>query len=74
MMTLISLVPWLSILMLIPLSASAAQILEESNRAMCSENKMEMIGDDWKTKLLGSTNYIQVEPRCPAGGTYSLAK
>ncbi len=37
-----------------------------------TENRMELIGDDWKTKLLGSTNYIEVEPTCPAGGTYSV--
>ena len=37
-----------------------------------TENKMELIGDDWKTKLIGSENYIQVEPHCPAGGTYAV--
>ncbi len=37
-----------------------------------TENKMEMIGDDWKTKLLGSTNYIKKEPVCPSGGTYTV--
>ena len=37
-----------------------------------TENKMELIGDDWKTKLLGSENYIEVEPHCPAGGTYAV--
>ena len=37
-----------------------------------TENRMELIGDDWKTKLIGSENYIKKEPACPAGGTYSV--
>jgi prepilin-type N-terminal cleavage/methylation domain-containing protein len=37
-----------------------------------TENKMEMIGDDWKTKLVGAANYIKVEPTCPCGGTYTV--
>ena len=37
-----------------------------------TENKMELIGDDWKEKLIGSDNYIKVEPKCPSGGTYKV--
>ena len=37
-----------------------------------TENRMEMIGHDWKEKLLGSENYIKVEPKCPGGGTYTV--
>ena len=38
-----------------------------------TENGMEMIGNDWKIKLLGSDNYIKVEPVCPLGGTYTVS-
>ena len=48
------------------------KLIETSAENWRTENKMELIGDDWKTKLLGSTNYIEVEPHCPAGGTYSV--
>lgn len=37
-----------------------------------TENKMALIGDDWKVKLVGSENYIKVEPKCPSGGTYTV--
>jgi len=37
-----------------------------------TENHMDMIGDDWKEKLLGPANYIKVEPTCPNGGTYTV--
>jgi len=37
-----------------------------------TENKMELIGDDWKTKLVGLDNYIKSEPACPSGGTYTV--
>ena len=37
-----------------------------------TENKMDLIGDDWKEKLIGSANYIKVEPKCPSGGTYTV--
>ena len=48
------------------------KLIETSAENWRTENKMELIGDDWKTKLLGSENYIEVEPHCPAGGTYSV--
>ena len=48
------------------------KLIETSAENWRTENRMELIGDDWKTKLLGSTNYIEVEPRCPAGGTYAV--
>ena len=48
------------------------KLIETSAENWRTENKMELIGDDWKTKLLGSTNYIEIEPKCPAGGTYSV--
>ena len=35
-------------------------------------HNMALIGDDWKTKLIGSGNYIKVEPSCPASGTYTV--
>ena len=37
-----------------------------------TENHMDMIGDNWKEKLLGPANYIKVEPTCPCGGTYTV--
>ncbi len=37
-----------------------------------TENHMDLIGDDWKDKLLGSANYIKQEPTCPCGGTYTV--
>ena len=37
-----------------------------------TENKMALIGDDWKEKLIGSASYIKVEPKCPSGGTYTV--
>ena len=37
-----------------------------------TENHMDMIGTDWKIKLVGSENYIKIEPICPAGGTYTV--
>lgn len=37
-----------------------------------TENKMDLIGDDWKEKLLGPTSYIKVEPKCPSGGSYTV--
>ena len=38
-----------------------------------TENHMDMIGDDWKEKLLGPANYIKKEPTCPCGGTYTVS-
>ena len=37
-----------------------------------TENHMELIGTDWKVKLLGPDNYIKTEPHCPSGGTYTV--
>ena len=37
-----------------------------------TENHMELIGDNWKEKLLGPANYIKKEPVCPSGGTYAV--
>ena len=37
-----------------------------------TENHMELIGTDWKVKLLGANNYIKTEPQCPSGGTYTV--
>jgi prepilin-type N-terminal cleavage/methylation domain-containing protein len=37
-----------------------------------TENGMAMIGDDWKTKLIGTENYITREPKCPLGGIYTV--
>lgn len=37
-----------------------------------TENGMAMIGDDWKTKLVGDANYITREPACPLGGIYTV--
>lgn len=37
-----------------------------------TENGMAMIGDDWKTKLIGPENYITREPSCPLGGVYTV--
>ncbi len=37
-----------------------------------TENHMAMIGDNWKTELVGPANYIKVEPTCPCGGTYTV--
>ena len=37
-----------------------------------TENGMDMIGDDWKEKLVGAENYIKREPSCPLGGTYTV--
>ena len=48
------------------------KLIETSAENWRTENRMELIGDDWKTKLLGSTNYIEVEPHCPSGGTYAV--
>ena len=33
---------------------------------------MELIGDNWKTELVGPANYIKTEPLCPCGGTYTV--
>lgn len=38
-----------------------------------TENHMDMIGDDWKEKLLGPANYIKQEPICPCGGVYTVS-
>lgn len=38
-----------------------------------TENKMALIGDDWKEKLVGSANYIKQEPTCPCGGAYTVS-
>ena len=38
-----------------------------------TENHMDMIGDDWKEKLLGPANYIKTEPKCPCGGVYTVS-
>ena len=48
------------------------KLIETSAENWRTENHMEMIGDDWKTKLLGSDNYIKKEPVCPSGGIYSV--
>lgn len=37
-----------------------------------TENHMDMIGDDWKTKLVGTASYMKTEPSCPGGGTYTV--
>ena len=37
-----------------------------------TENRMDMIGDDWKTKLVGASNYVKTEPICPSGGVYTV--
>ena len=37
-----------------------------------TENRMDLIGDDWKNKLVGNDNYIKTEPTCPCGGTYAV--
>ena len=37
-----------------------------------TENHMDMIGNDWKDKLLGSSNYIKSEPKCPSSGEYTV--
>jgi len=37
-----------------------------------TENHMELIGTDWKVKLLGTDNYIKKEPQCPSAGTYTV--
>ena len=37
-----------------------------------TENKMALIGDDWKDKLIGPANYIKIQPKCPSGGTYTV--
>ena len=37
-----------------------------------TENKMALIGDDWKTKLIGTSNYIKTEPSCPSAGIYTV--
>ena len=37
-----------------------------------TENKMALIGDDWKEKLIGPTSYIKIEPHCPNGGSYTV--
>ena len=38
-----------------------------------TENGMAMIGDNWKTALIGPANYIKVEPKCPCGGVYTVS-
>lgn len=48
------------------------KLIETSAENWRTENRMELIGDDWKTKLLGSENYIKKEPVCPSGGIYSV--
>lgn len=48
------------------------KLIETSAENWRTENHMEMIGDDWKTKLLGSDNYIKKEPVCSSGGIYSV--
>ena len=37
-----------------------------------TENHMAMIGDTWKTKLIGLANCIKIEPACPGGVTYTV--
>ena len=37
-----------------------------------TENHMAMIGENWKTELLGPANYIKTEPKCPCGGIYTV--
>ncbi len=37
-----------------------------------TEHHMALIGENWKTELVGPANYIKVEPKCPCGGTYTV--
>lgn len=38
-----------------------------------TENNMAEVGtDDWVAKLVGPASYIKSEPKCPAGGSYTL--
>lgn len=37
-----------------------------------TENKMALIGNDWKEKLIGPASYMKTEPTCPSGGTYTV--
>ena len=37
-----------------------------------TENHMALIGEDWKTKLVGTSAYMKTEPKCPGGGTYTV--
>lgn len=37
-----------------------------------TENHMDMIGEDWKTKLVGTASYMKTEPKCPSGGSYTV--
>lgn len=48
-------------------------LIETSAENWRTENRMDMIGDDWKEKLLGPANYIKQEPTCPCGGTYTVS-
>ncbi len=59
----------------------------DSQRAACISNmkQIQTAGEQWlmthaagtpvlATDLVGSTNYIKKEPKCPAGGEYTLGK
>lgn len=48
------------------------RLIATSGENWRTENKMALIGDNWKTKLIGSDNYIKTEPICPNGGTYTV--
>ncbi len=38
-----------------------------------TENNMAEVGtSDWVDKLVGPASYIKSEPKCPAGGSYTL--
>ena len=37
-----------------------------------TENRMALIGDDWKEKLVGPSSYMKTEPICPSGGIYTV--
>ena len=38
-----------------------------------TENNMEQVTtSDWVDKLVGAASYIKSEPKCPAGGSYTL--
>lgn len=38
-----------------------------------TENHMALIGENWKTELIGPNNYIKTEPKCPCNGVYSVS-
>ena len=48
------------------------RIIATSAENWRTENHMEMIGTDWKIKLLGPDNYIKNEPQCPSRGAYTV--